>query len=642
MSKLAARLIIAGAVLVVLITIAGLGVIIWAFQRNFIFHSGGRLGQGAVNVAVPTQPPDNSVVVFSFRYGGDRDARLYSIGFARALADRLYCAPKCITQQYTITELSEMCANHGFNFRTPISDQKARELGKAFGARYVITGDMHVSSKNAAIIANLIDTMNASRAVPVRLHGAIYDMPALQTQAVRSIIASMGLKLTSQQSAELAKPNFNKPETLLTYGKSFLSDNKTQVLALRWNALNNDPGSLFATVRLLEFYAFGPLTCPQIRQDTRLSALLARVNTQFSDNSHVAILKGLLLINQYEYQDAENTLRQVVSNDPDMARAHGALALVARNRMNGLLAIEEGKKAVALWPTNAITHVALAYDYSTAADNSRHGHYYSDMSSPVELIWAIDSKNCYRETLIASKLDRECYQAWACMLPVSRELSRRSDVETAFREMTRIRPKSGNAYVDYGFCFSPQWGGSSFQQERVMALADQNLGAGSIPALMVRAQILLSNAPSGKRVGGPDAAEVLRLANEITAKSKEQTEDVMLLQCRAYMLNRQRADLLNIAQKGFVKYGSQEWRYLLGMGYSFRYEDYHNIDDLKKAKDLYSEYTREIPYDPRGYVQWGWCLSHLGRGNEAKVKFLKALQLDPANESAKNKLQYVQ
>ncbi len=52
-----------------------------------------------VRVNVPKEITKNSLVVFNFNSSGDADARYYAVGFARALADRLCCAPKCVTQQ---------------------------------------------------------------------------------------------------------------------------------------------------------------------------------------------------------------------------------------------------------------------------------------------------------------------------------------------------------------------------------------------------------------------------------------------------------------------------------------------------------------------------------------------------------------
>ncbi len=81
---------------------------------------------------------------------------------------------------------------------------------------------------------------------------------------------------------------------------------------------------------------------------------------------------------------------------------------------------------------------------------------------------------------------------------------------------------------------------------------------------------------------------------------------------------------------------------MLGMSCAFRWEDLRDRPSLDRAFQLFSDYVKQIPYDPRGYIQRGWCLSHQGNPQEAKQMFLKALELDPGNERAIEKLRYVQ
>lgn len=630
---------------VVLVLLVGCWVfaLVYGIQNGLsVFTHRSNFGPGPVKVTVPTKVPDNSVEVFNFRYSGDADSRFYAIGFSRALSDRLYCAPTCLTQQYTVNELSDLCWSKKIDFKEPMPDDKARKLGKVFGVRYAITGDMRLSSGNVDMTVNLLDLSKAALA-SIKVSGSISDLPSLQTKAVDKLVKVMKLNPSAAQNRELGKPNFTDPGILALYGRSSLSKNYKQVASYRWNMVDKDPDSSFAVLRLLEFYAYGNATCREIEHNTRLKMLLAGLDKRFPANSHIALLCGQILGRQYRYQDAEVALEQVADEDPDMARAHGALSCIARCRENGDLALEEGKKYVDLWPTNSIGHTGLSYDYAALADNERHGHYYNEMNQFTERKWRFNTQEGYREALIATKLNRDNYSAWYRILCASRELSRDDDVKEAYKEMVRINPKCWDAYIEYGFCFSPQWGGSDYEQQQVMADAEKAMGKGSTDALIVHARMIMCNVPSnGQRVGSPYASEVLSIANKVCSKSKDPDENMMLLKCRAYMLNRRRAEFLDTAQKSFDKWGSLEWRYLLGKGYAFKYEDKRDYNYLRKSEEMFSGYVKEIPYDPRGYIDWGWCLSHMGNRDEARAKFQKALDLDPANELAKEKMKYVQ
>jgi len=338
-------------------------------------------------------------------------------------------------------------------------------------------------------------------------------------------------------------------------------------------------------------------------------------------------------------------LEEVVRRDSGFARAHCALKWIAGLRQNGNLALREAKTFVRLWPNNADYHAWLAQAYSVAANNARHGHYYRDMSSSVENSWKMNSENCFKEAMVAIKLNRDCTEGWSQILSVSRELGFYKEMRLAFTEMIRINPRNINAYSDYAFCYSPQWGGTESQQEKILSQAEKVFGSDSVDMCLLHSWILGSDRDPST-VGNNRPLEeqqlLMHYAEEAEKKSKSPCEDVMLMKCRALLASKRRAEMYEVAKQGFEKWGSPTWRYLYGMGCAFRYENEHDIAALREAKEIYSKYTIEIPFDTRGYVQWGWCMSHLGQPAEAKKLFLKALEIDPANEAAKEKLKYVQ
>jgi len=630
--------IIAGGIFVLLVTIGGIFGLIWGV-RNFANYAGlSEHTDKPINVTVPTTPPSNSLAVFNLRPIGGAEAKLYAIGFSRALADRLYCAPTCLTQQYTVYGLSLQCFDRGASLSDNLSDARLEEIGKAIGVRYVIGGDYKTTGDNTTINICLLDTCNKSKPTHITLSGTTSSLPAMQTQIALKIVGAMGLNLSTTQSAELKHPNFTKANTLALYGRSFLAEDNEKQLAYRWEAVQDDPNSLFAVFRLLEYYYYGPKTGPEIRKDTRLPKLMSHADKIFAGDSHFCTLKGLLLERQFEYRQAEAVLKDAVRDDSSFYWSHAALANVARCRENGDLAVEEGTKAVSIWPTNASLHTELARDYYTMAHNFREGNYYNNMNSEMREGWRKNSDNCYRETVITSKLNPNCFEDYSIMLDVCRDIGRDADIQKAYKQMVRINPKNVSTYSDYASCYSTRWNNNSSQREQAAASGDKAFGKGSICAKIVRARILWANSGDGDK----DSEKVLEMANDITRACKTVNEDAMMLQCRAFLDNQRRAEMLQVAQKGYAIWGSYEWRYLLGMGYAFQYEDNNDRNALQKCAELYSKYSKEIPFDPRGHNQYGWCLSHLGKREQSLKEFLKALELNPYDEFAKEKIKYVQ
>lgn len=631
-----------GIVILVLFGIVWIGALIWAFSlipsmfRGFA--SGSALSFDSIQVP-KAEPPVNAVVVLNFKPQGDADAKFYSVGFARALADRLYCAPNCVTQQIGINELSGKILAMGQDSRKPISDNLVQEIGKELAVRYAVSGDLVLTGNTVNITAHVIGITDSSNKT-IKVSGSLADLPSLQRQLVSDIVKTLNLRPSAEQAKELAKPNFTNPKTLYLYGQSYLVKDYAETESLRWKMVQGDPQSIFPVLRLLEYYYYGPSTTPEIAANARLQSLIAGSLHRYPENSHLYVLNGLLLNKQFKYSSAESALKDVISRDPNIVKAHSALAGNALCREDGMLAVAESKRALEMWPNSSNFHALLASAYSQAASNARHGHYSGNMSYSVSRTWKQNSEECYREAVIAVKINRDCSEGWCNLLSVARELGFYKDVDRAFYELTRIDPKNMGAYTDYAFCFSPQWGGTSTKQEQILQMADQAFGQGSPESCVVRAQTLMSNVNSSDPQR--DYQRILNYADLALQKSKEPRSDAMMLKCKALVGLKRRGEMLPIAEKAYQKWGSLNWTLRLNKAYAFKYEDQRDFNALKRAEELARVYVQEIPYDAYGYIEWGWCLSHLGRRAEAKQKFLKALELDPANELAKEKLQYVQ
>jgi tetratricopeptide (TPR) repeat protein len=627
---------------VVILIVAGVIVIgTLAIGTWMIFSFVSHFDRGHSNrpmvVTVPKERSTNSLAVFNFKGSGNADANDYAAGFARALAERLSCAPTCVTHQLDASELLiNVCNELGDPLTVPTFDQ-AVTMGRSMGTRYVVIGEMKIVGDSADISILVCDSYDSNKKTDLLISGPISDLGSLQTKAVDGIIAAMKLKPSSRQLRELRTPNFTNNKTILLYGRSMREKDASKRLAMRWKMVESDSKSSFAVLRLLGYYKNSDLTAPQIVSDKKLQNLLTDLPHLFPDNSMMNWYRAMLLVRQFKYEQAERECNKLIKTDRDFANAHAGLAYVARLRQNGKLAIREGKSAVRLWPDNAYLHALLACDYDTAANNARHGHYIRNMDQKMYSDWESNSYKRIREALISVKMNPNLYLGWQEILAAGLELGRYDDRDRAYKELIRINPKDTSTYIEYGRGFLPQWGGTRQELEKVFIEADRAFGVGSTEACYVRASLLMCQSDHSK-----DWPEIKRLVDLGIKSSKTPHYGLLLKKCTILDSKKTRGESLKLAQQCYKRWGSLDWSDQLAGVLSAKYYDERKMDCLRQAYSLYSNYAREVPYDPYAHCHVGWCLSHLGRREEAKKEFLRALELDPTNEMAKEKMKYVE
>ena len=576
-------------------------------------------------------PPANSLVVLNFRWSGDADAKPYAIGFARALGDRLYCAPTCLTHQPTTVAVGEKLPAGKTGSLPLISDETASKAAKALGVRYALTGDFKLTGDQVEITSHLLDVI-ASSPKPRMLSnsGSLDDLPSLQISFANDVAEALKLDARFQ-------PNFSNPKTLLLYGKSTcISDYKT-IESLRWQAVEGDPDSSFPAIRLLSFYVYGPACGIDIIGDKKLNSFMEDAARRYPQDSHVNRLIAWMLVKEYHYRKAEALLRSIIKRDPNMAMALDSLACTAMDNWDADTAVQQGKALVALWPTSARAHAVLAQAYEAAANNSRHARFYNEMSSSAERTWRVNCERAFVEASTAVGLDPDNYYAWTTILDKSRELGYGDYVDRAFEQMIRINPKNRKAYIDYAYTFAPKWGGSVSKQEEILKKADQVFGRDSADALLIRQTVMGLSVNPGEN----KSSELLRLLDLVDKKSKQPHLGRMNTRCWILFGQKRHEEALEIAKKGFAIDPSPDWRLILAKCYQARYENKGDRQALDESAKLMAVYVAELPLARHGHTIYGWSLSHQGKTKEAREQFLTALKIDPEDEAARKRLQYV-
>lgn len=589
---------------------------------------------------LPSPPSGPSQPTLAVVATADSEPFPTAVGFAQALADRLHCAPKCLTQQYTDFEVDCIMRGTGTQLKT-LSTTEAKKSAKCLGVDCLVALRIKTAERNIRLDAIILRAKPKPREVSVSISGAETDLPKLQADLANRVVGVLGLKLKPDQSAEIGKPNFSNPATLTFYGKSRMAHTMAEAASLHKKMLEADPGSAFANVQFVSLYVRGPADYLDIRR-ARAADVLARAEKQWPDNSLVRSLKAPLLVKLYNYEDAEKAALKLVRSDSSFALAHSDLSAVARRRGDADLAVLEGQWYATLWPSNPFAHSALACGYLLTAHNARRGHGYIEMSWQTKRKWKSTLESCVNEARTAVKLFPHCGPAWRTLIITGRELG---DPQTrkAFEAACESDPNDLSAYVEYGFSLSPQWGGSRQDEMNVVNLARKRFGANSPQAQIVEAAIMRQYTyNAGYTLGGRYEDDMLLPCAWRDRIGRDLQQSLALVKCRNYVIARQRAKVYTTAKSGFETWHSLIWRNLYGMGCSFCYEDQQDRKALEKACELFAECSRQVPYETSFYVRWGWCLSHMGNSAAAKAKFLKALELDPLNNFAKEKLRYVQ
>ena len=581
--------------------------------------------------SIPSTPPANSLVVFNFRWAGDRDAKPYAIGFARALGDRLYCAPTSLTNQPTTVAVEEKLDLAKHPGKDPILDELAVKIGKILGVRYVLTGDFKLTGDQVQITSHLLDvTAPSPKPRTLSKSASLADLPQCQVSFANDVGQALNLHARFE-------PNFSSPKTLLLYGKSAVSSDYNTIESLRWQAVKDDPSSSFPVIRLLSFYVFGPACGIDIIGNKKLNAFMDEVGARYPTDSHINRLTARLLVKEYHYRKAEALLRSILGSDPDMAMAVDDLACMAMDTWDSDLAVQQGKALVALWPTSSRAHEVLAQAYEAAANNARHARFFNDMSASAKQTWQTNCESAYAEASTALGLDRDNYYAWTTILNKSRELGYGDHAGRAFEEMIRINPKNSKAYIDYAYTFARKWGGPVGKQEEILKKADQEFGRDSADALLIRETVMALSVDPGE----DKSSELLRLLDLVDKKSRQPHLGRMNTRCWILFDLKRHDEALEIAKKGFAIDPSPDWRLVLAKAYQYSYEDKGDRQALDESAKLMAEYVAELPLARHGHTIYGWSLSHQGKTKEAREQFLTALKIDPEDEAARKGLQYV-
>jgi len=587
--------------------------------------------ESEIPIKKPIASPPNSLAVFSFRYRGGPDSKFLASGFARALSDRLLCAPRSLTLQPIGLDINEEFRYRNLDPRTRPAEELACEIAACLGCRWAITGDL---SQNGEEVSIAVHASCGSGSKTLTARGKLSDLPKMQTILARRIADLMGLSLNSKEARELETPNFSRAEALVFYGKSFEAEKVDAIELFRWKAWEADPGALFPALRLLEMYAYGPADYAKINGERRLVDLTKHVISHHAENSHARTLIGILTSKRYKYHEANGLLRKVIRDDPNMYAARQALMAVAYQRRDDGTALREASEMVRLWSSNPKSHAQLGLAHYLIARNAQQSRRVRDMWLSARRKWQKEAEAALEEARIAIGLNPRCAMAWRLFLYVANDAGKRRESEKAFRHLIRLDPRDWDAYLNYAISFSDSLNGNAKRQKKILAMVDNEFGSASPEAYLIRAYLAYYSRNPAQR-----AEEMLDYVNKAVLKSKTLTSDILGLKFNILIGMARTDESLQTALLGFSRWPSPEWRLYLAKAYQFEW--YRSKDDriLQKSANLLEDFIKDVPFDVRGRIELAWSLLRLGQIEEARSQLFAALKLDPGNEVAVRELE---
>jgi adenylate cyclase len=313
------KAILAGAIAMLVLAIA---VTIW----NFYLRPAPPSKRAAFEEIPALELPDKpSIAVLPFvNMSGDPEQEYFSDGITEEI----------ITSLTKIPQVFVIARNSTFTYKgTPV---KVQQVSKDLGVRYVLEGSVRKAGDRIRITTQLADAITGHQLWAERYEGRIGDIFALQDKVTRKIVASLAIKLTSDQQEVVATRETGNVEA---YG-AFLQGREHYHRRTR-NDMTKAVGHLKKAIELDSNYG-------------RAHAMLAVV---YSASTSWGWARDLGWSNASSL--AEKHLQIAMKNPA--GSAHRAAARIHIFKAQHEEAITEAERAIALEPNNTHNLHTMAY-----------------------------------------------------------------------------------------------------------------------------------------------------------------------------------------------------------------------------------------------------------------------------------------
>ena len=269
-------------------------------------------GPRAVTARPGTSPGETSVAVLPFtNMSADADNEFFSDGLTEEL----------ITDLSGVKALRVTSRNSSMQFKA--TTKTPREIGRALGVRYLLTGSVRKAGSALRITAQLVDAEKDTPLWAEKYSGTMHDVFDVQERVSRAIVGALQIKLSSSEEGRLAaRPiqNAGAFELFLQaraemrrYGVSL---DHARVLLERAIEIEGESPPLRALRAFMEFSKVRAGTAIDLRPldvaETEARALIALV----PDASYGHALLGFVGYERGQLKEAARHLTRAMELDP--------------------------------------------------------------------------------------------------------------------------------------------------------------------------------------------------------------------------------------------------------------------------------------------------------------------------------------
>ena len=314
----------------------------------------------AENVS-PANNLEKTVVVFPFMTDADAENEE---SFGDGLADSIY---KKLGQ---VRQISVRTAKGAID-----ETKTAQEIGRQFGANYILRGKLHTTIDRVQVTAELLGAADNKIIWLETFDESVLDFPQLQTEIAEKILKVLTVELSIADRERISKNYTIDSEAYQQYligryqMRSRRPENLRAAIENFEKAKTKDPNFVLAYVGLADAYALLNLyeipPPPDAYANAKKNALKALELDDSLAEAH-ASLGYILFYGDWNRTEAENHFRRAVELNPSYSTAHHwfALALAAMGKPDE--SVEQINLAMQLEPKSAVIHSAagLVYYYA--------------------------------------------------------------------------------------------------------------------------------------------------------------------------------------------------------------------------------------------------------------------------------------
>jgi serine/threonine protein kinase/Flp pilus assembly protein TadD len=334
-----------------------------------------------------TAPPrqEKSIVVLPFEnLSPDPDQEYFSDGLTEEVISDL-----CAVRSLRVISRSSAMTFKGTKKKLP-------DIAREVGVQYVLEGSVRKAGNNLRITAQLIDATNDAHVWADKYSGTLDDIFVIQERVSRSIVDTLKIQLTSEESRRLVEqpiPHARAFEWFLSARQALYRGDQASI-ANTIQKLNDaltvvgDNELLYASLGYTYLRCFRVKTPSQVDLLDQAAAYSKKVFALNPSSSHGHALNGMLQMIFGNVQDSVRAYKQALARDPNNSEALFWLTvdyLYAGKRNAALSTMEKLLRIDPLNPQNYFIKGGI-YTYDGDFDDglreARYG-YQMDPASPI-------------------------------------------------------------------------------------------------------------------------------------------------------------------------------------------------------------------------------------------------------------------